>query len=155
MQRDHRYAVDVVWEGNLGAGTRDYRSYSRRHVVRTAGGADDIAGSADRAFHGDADRWNPEELLLAALSQCHMLSYLHVAARRGIVVESYRDQAEGVMRQVGDGGRFTGATLHPVVAISAGEPADAVHAHEEAHRLCFIASSVDFPVRVEPVVVPA
>ncbi len=152
MEHDHDYAVTVVWQGNRGMGTSDYRAYSRAHLVSAEGNSHDIEGSSDKPFHGDAERWNPEELLLAALSQCHMLSYLHVCTRRGIVVEAYEDSAVGTMRQEGDGGRFTTVTLRPVVTISAGDPADAVDAHDEAERLCFIANSVNFPVRHEPTV---
>ena len=117
--------------------------------MRAAGKTHEIAGSADRTFHGDAARWNPEELLLAALSQCHMLSYLHVAVQHGIVVTAYRDAPVGVMRQEGQGGRFVSATLRPVVTISVGDPAVADAIHEEASRLCFIANSVAFPVAHE------
>ncbi len=150
MDHDHDYAVRVEWQGNRGTGTSGYRDYSRAHVVTADGNAHEILGSADRPFHGDAERWNPEELLLAALSQCHMLSYLHVATRRGIVVTAYEDDAIGTMRQVGDGGRFTSVTLRPRVTISAGSVEDAIDAHDEAEELCFIASSVNFPVRHEP-----
>ena len=150
MHLDHGYAVRVVWQGNLGTGTSAYKAYSRANLVTAEGNAHAIEGSSDRAFHGDAERWNPEELLVAALAQCHMLSYLHVAVRRGIVVTAYEDDAVGTMRQEGDGGRFTEVVLRPVVTISAGDPDDAIDAHDEAERLCFIASSVSFPVRHEP-----
>jgi len=150
MGIDHDYSVRVVWQGNRGTGTSGYRDYSRAHLVSADGNSHAIEGSSDRPFHGDAERWNPEELLLAALSQCHMLSYLHVAVTRGIVVEAYEDDAVGTMRQEGDGGRFTSVTLRPRVRISAGTAEDAIAAHEEAHRLCFIANSVNFPVAHEP-----
>src|SRR5690606_21521098 len=114
---DHHYAVEVEWLGDLGTGTSGYREYSRRNAVRAAGKEHEIAGSADRTFHGDAERWHPEELLLAALSQCHMLSYLHVAVQHGVVVTGYRDAPVGVMAQEGQGGRFTSVTLRPVVTI--------------------------------------
>lgn len=155
MDLEHRYAVSLVWQGNLGTGTNGYRDYSRAHVVTAAGNAHEILGSSDRAFRGDPERWNPEELLVAALSQCHLLSYLHVAARRGVVVEAYRDEASGTMVQVGDGGHFTEVTLRPTVTISAGDPETALQAHEEAAELCFIAASVSFPVRHEPTVLAA
>ncbi len=158
MDIDHEYRVQVAWQGNLGTGTSGYREYSRAHAVTGAPGSEKshpIAGSADRAFRGDPERWNPEELLLAALSQCHMLSYLHCAVMAGIVVESYTDDATGTMRQQGDGGAFTEAVLRPVVTISAGDPVAAEQAHHRAHELCFIASSVSFPVRVEPTVLTA
>jgi organic hydroperoxide reductase OsmC/OhrA len=153
MNLQHQYAVSVEWTGNRGTGTSHYRAYGRDHVVRAEGKLHDLAGSSDRAFHGDRERWNPEELLLTALSQCHMLSYLHVAASRGIVVTAYTDEASGVMRQTNEGGgSFTEATLRPVVTIAAGDPADAQDAHHEAASKCFIAASVNFPVRHEPVI---
>ena len=148
----HHYAVRVLWQGNRGTGTSAYRDYSRAHIITADGNSHAIEGSSDRPFHGDAERWNPEELLLAALSQCHMLSYLHVAVKLGIVVTDYEDDAVGTMTQEGDGGRFTEVTLRPRVRISAGDPSAALEAHEEAQRLCFIANSVNFPVRHEPTV---
>jgi organic hydroperoxide reductase OsmC/OhrA len=150
--RSHTYAVDVEWTGNRGEGTATYRSYGRDNTVRAAG-KPELAGSADRTFHGDRDRWNPEELLLAAVSECHLLSYLHVCVNHGVVVTGYRDAATGEMTETGDGGgRFTRADLHPVVELadeSQRALADGLHA--EASRLCFIASSVNFPVHHDPV----
>lgn len=151
MKQEHRYAVRVEWTGNTGSGTSGYREYGRQNVV-SAEGNPSIEGSADTPFRGTPERWNPEELLLAALSQCHMLSYLHVAVRHGIVVTSYVDDAEGSMRQVGEGGHFTGVTLRPTVTIRAGDPETARRIHEEAGALCFIAASVNFPVRHEPTI---
>lgn len=152
MKLEHHYALEIEWTGNRGEGTIDYKAYGRDHVVRAAG-KPSIDGSSDRSFRGDAARWNPEELLLAALSQCHMLSYLHVAASNGIVVESYVDAATGTMEQTHDGGgHFTIATLRPVVTISAGDLALATELHHQASEKCFIAASVNFPVVHEPVV---
>ena len=149
MNLDHSYAVSVEWTGNRGTGTSAYRAYSRDLLVSAEGKAP-IDGSSDHAFFGDATRWNPEDLLVVALSQCHMLSYLHAAAEAGVVVESYRDEATGTMRQDGSGGQFTEVVLHPLVTISAGSPALAFNLHEKAERDCFIATSVNFPVRHEP-----
>ena len=151
MNLDHSYEVRVAWTGNRGAGTTDYRGYSRANTV-SADGNPDIAGSADRTFHGDPERWNPEELLLAALAQCHMLSYLHSAVRHGVVVQEYVDDAIGSMRTSGEGGAFTSVTLRPRVRISAGDPETAARIHAEASANCFIAASVNFPVLHEPVV---
>jgi organic hydroperoxide reductase OsmC/OhrA len=152
VQIQHSYAVAVEWQGNRGTGTSDYRAYGREVLV-TAEGKPDIEGSADRAFHGNTERWNPEDMLLAALSQCHLLSYLHVAARHGIVVTAYTDAASGIMEQTDDGGgHFVSATLRPVVTISAGDPELAVRLHEEASAKCFIAASVNFPVLHEPTI---
>ncbi len=150
MPIDHHYAVEVEWTGDRGTGTSDYRAYGRDHVVR-APGKPPIAGSSDTAFRGDADRWNPEELLLAALSQCHLLSYLHVAAAHGVVVTGYADAASGSMVLTPDGGgHFTSVTLRPRVTIAAGDPGLAHALHEEAAAKCFIAASVGFPVLHEP-----
>jgi organic hydroperoxide reductase OsmC/OhrA len=151
---DHAYTVAVEWQGNKGSGTSGYRDYGRQTVLRVAG-KPDILSSADRAFRGDADRWNPEDLLVAALSECHLLSYLHAATRAGVVVEAYTDEAAGTMRQEGDGGRFTEVVLRPRVTISAGDPELAQRLHEEAAAMCFIAASVNFPVRHEPTTVLA
>ncbi|WP_037906672.1 OsmC family protein [Actinacidiphila yeochonensis] len=152
----HTYRTDLTWTGNLGTGTDTYRSYRRTHEV-AAPGLPAISGSADPHFRGDADRWNPEQLLLAALSQCHLLSYLHVCAVGGVVVTAYTDQASGTMVETGDGGgRFTEAVLRPVVQVASADMAEqAIALHERAHHLCFIANSVNFPVRHEPVVTVA
>jgi organic hydroperoxide reductase OsmC/OhrA len=135
----HHYAVSVTWTGNRGSGTSGYRSYGRDHVVRAAG-VPELAGTADPTFHGDRDRWNPEQLLLAALAQCHMLSYFHIAVNHGIVVTAYADDAEGTMRLNRDGsGAFTSVTLHPKVTITDPAGADlAQQLHEEANRVCFM-----------------
>ena len=108
--------------------------------------------SADPTFHGNRDRYNPEQLLLSSLAQCHMLSYLHVAVNHGVVVVSYEDRAEGAMRLNRDGsGEFTDVLLHPRVGLAdESQRALADGLHEEAHRVCFIARSVNFPVRHSP-----
>ena len=151
---DHGYAVRVEWQGNLGTGTSGYREYGRDLLVSAEGNAS-IEGSADKPFRGTPGRWNPEQLLLAALAQCHLLSYLHVAVKNGIVVTGYEDDAIGTMEQVGEGGHFTSVTLRPVVTISAGDPELARTIHAEASALCFIAQSVNFPVAHEPRIVVA
>lgn len=148
----HHYALDLTWQGDRGTGTSGYRDYGRDVLVRAAG-KPDLAGSADPTFRGDASRWNPEELLLAALSQCHLLSYLHSAVNHGIVVVGYDDSPVGTMEQVGQGGRFTEVVLRPRVVITEDAQVDlAREIHAEAGRNCFIAASVAFPVRHEPVI---
>ncbi len=155
MTGQHHYRVEVEWTGNRGTGTDGYRSYSRSHVIRVSG-KPLLEGSADPAFRGDATRHNPEDMLVAALSTCHMLSYLHMATVAGVVVTSYRDAAEGTMATEGDGGRFVEVVLRPSVTISAAsDPARAEAAHADAHHACFIANSVNFPVRCEPRIVVA
>lgn len=151
---EHRYAVAVRWTGNRGDGTSTYRGYSRAHDIDIPG-LPTLKGSADPTFHGDKTRYNPEQLLLTALSQCHMLSFLHVAVKHGVVVTAYEDRAEGLMRTNRDGsGQFESVTLRPQVTVAAAED-DALmeQLHEEANKLCFIARSVNFPVLHAPTTV--
>ncbi|ALG72414.1 peroxiredoxin [Azospirillum thiophilum] len=154
--REHRYAVRLDWTGNLGSGTSSYRGYSRDHALG-AGDKPAIPGSADPAFRGDPARWNPEELLVGALSACHQLWYLHLCAAAGITVTAYADAAEGVMAEEADGaGQFVAVVLRPRVTLAPGSGAadmeKAVALHHEAAEKCFIARSVNFPVRHEPTV---
>jgi organic hydroperoxide reductase OsmC/OhrA len=153
VAKTHHYSVTVRWTGNTGTGTSTYRSYQRAHEISAEGKAA-IAASSDAAFRGDRARWNPEELLLAALSSCHQLAYLHLCAVAGIVVVDYVDHAEGWMEETPDGaGQFTRVVLRPKVTISAGDPGKAKELHHEAHAKCFIARSVNFPVEHEAVIV--
>lgn len=149
----HLYRLSLEWTGNLGQGTSTYEGYSREHVVRIAG-KPDLRGTADPLFRGDAALHNPEDLLLAALSQCHLLTYLALCARARINVVSYRDAAEGTLILTKDGGgHFTDVVLRPeVVVAEAHMLAKAEHFHGEVHKYCFIARSVNFPVRCEAVV---
>ncbi len=149
--REHRYRTDLRWTGDAGSGTSSYAAYRRDHVV-TAAGKPPIPGSADPHFRGDPQRWNPEELLVASLSACHQLWYLHLCADAGVIVTGYEDQAEGFMLESSDGGgRFTRAVLRPSVQIRSGcDPELAMALHARAHALCFIARSVAFPVTCEP-----
>jgi len=152
MGATHLYEVSLKWTGNAGSGTSSYRAYSRDHEI-CAGKKPLIKCSSDAAFRGDAQRWSPEELLVASLSQCHMLWYLHLAADAGIVVTAYSDTPVGEMREEADGaGQFTEVILRPeVTVLDAAMNQRAEHLHIEAARLCFIARSVSFPVRHEPV----
>lgn len=156
MLGTHEYAVGVTWHGNRGTGTSGYRDYSRELVV-SAEGKHPLEGSADKPFRGDPARWNPEELLLAALAQCHLLSYLYVAVTVGVVVTAYEDEASGTMVEDGrGGGAFTEVVLRPRVTVADASMTDAARtAHVRANELCFIANSVNFPVRHEPVIVVA
>lgn len=151
----HHYALTTEWTGNpgsspgqVGPGTVHYRSYKRDHVIRIAG-KPDLSGSSDPTFRGDPSRHNPEDMLVAALSACHMMSYLHVCAMNGVVVTSYVDDATGAMETFPDGsGRFTEVILHPRVTVrDASMIEQANGSHLKAHALCFIANSVNFPVR--------
>src|ERR1700720_511073 len=150
MPREHTYSVSLVWTGNTGKGTSDYRSYARDHEIN-APGKPPIYGSADPKFRGDPARYNPEELLVSALSSCHMLWYLHLCADAGIVVVSYEDRAVGTLQESSGGdGRFVSVTLRPQVRVTGSvEKAEALH--QRAHELCYIANSVNFPVDHQPV----
>lgn len=148
---EHGYRVTVTWTGNRGTGTSSYRAYDRAHEV-AADGPPPIPASSDPTFRGDRRRWNPEQLLVASLSQCHLLWYLHLAAEAGVVVTAYTDDAGGTMvTDATGGGRFTEVVLRPRVEVAdAAMVGTAQGLHARAHELCFVASSVAFPVRHEP-----
>ncbi len=151
--KQHNYELQVEWTGNTGEGTKTYRSYTRDYTIISAA-KPQILGSSDPSFHGDPSRYNPEDLLVASLSACHMLSYLHLCAVNHITVVDYRDAALGLMEENSDGSaQFTKVTLRPAVKISPGDDqAKAQALHEKAHHLCFIARSVNFSVEVEPAI---
>ncbi|THV23568.1 OsmC family protein [Glycomyces paridis] len=151
--REHHYEVTVRWTGNRGEGTAKYLSYGRDHDI-TAPGKPLLLGSADPAFRGQAERWNPEDLLVASLSECHMLTYLSLCSRERIVVTAYEDAATGTMTEsAGYSGRFSEVVLAPAVTIADPEHRErALELHHEANKGCFIANSVNFPVRHEPTV---
>jgi organic hydroperoxide reductase OsmC/OhrA len=151
--KEHQYETAVEWTGNTGSGTSGYRAYERRHEISAPGfPKPPIPGSSDPTFRGDRSRWNPEELLVASLSACHQLWYLHLCADAGIVITSYVDRAEGVMVEDADGGgQFRRVVLRPVITFAPGADLERARAlHHEAHRLCFIARSMNFPVEHEP-----
>ena len=152
MQKTHRYQTTTIWTGNLGTGTSQYKAYSRNHEISAAKKSAAISGSSDPLFRGDAARYNPEELLVSALSACHMLWVLHLCADSGIVVTSYTDDARGEVAEHPDGsGEFTSVTLHPKMTITDGSRIpDALIIHDEAHRVCCLARSVNFRVMHEP-----
>jgi organic hydroperoxide reductase OsmC/OhrA len=149
--RAHSYAVRLSWTGASAGTTRDYSAYSREHELIFAG-KPSLRASADPAFRGDASAYNPEELLVAALSSCHMLSYLALCARDRIAVVAYDDDAAGTMEESGAGGRFTLVTLRPRVLVDDDRLDRARALHEAAHASCYIASSVNFPVTCDPLV---
>lgn len=154
MAVTHRYEMTVRWTGDTGSGTSDHRGYRRDHELH-GDGKPTIPGSSDPAFRGDAIRWNPEELLVAALAQCHMLWYLHLCAAGGVVVTDYTDTPAGTMAMdaTGGGGQFIEVVLRPAITVADSSMADKARAlHDEIGALCFIARSVNFPVRHEPTV---
>lgn len=153
---EHHYALTATWTGNLGTGTSGYREYSRDVAIQIDG-KPELLASADKPFRGDPARWNPEDMLIAALSECHLLSYLHACVVAGVVVVSYRDSARGVMTEDGkSAGAFTDVLLRPEVVVAEASMIEAAErAHDDAHRMCFIANSMNFPVRHAATVIAA
>jgi organic hydroperoxide reductase OsmC/OhrA len=149
--KQHSYEIELRWIGNRGTGTSSYRAYDRDHELRAASKAP-IAGSSDPQFRGDARRWSPEDLLVASLSACHQLWYLHLCAEAGVVVVAYEDRARGTMvEEPGGEGRFVGVVLRPRVTVTPeSDITTAERLHHEAHAKCFIARSMNFPVTHEP-----
>lgn len=154
--REHRYSVTVTWTGNRGTGTSGYRDYARAHEIAAPDqpAKPPIPGSSDPAFRGDGARWNPEELLVASLSACHKLWYLHLCADAGVVVTAYVDRADGTMVEAADGsGRFARVVLRPEVTVAPGtDLVLAERLHAGAHAKCFIANSVNFAVEHQPTI---
>jgi len=141
----------VYWTGNDGEGTKTYSSYRRDHSI-AATGKPEIDGSSDPKFRGDASRYNPEELLVASLSSCHMLWYLHLCADAGVVVVDYTDNATGAMQETENGsGYFTEITLFPKVVVKDASMIKMANSlHSKANEYCFIANSVKFPIHHQP-----
>jgi organic hydroperoxide reductase OsmC/OhrA len=150
--RQRQYRVSNRWTGNLGRGTAAYTAYSRNYELCAEGKSAPITGSSDPLFRGDAAHYNPEELLVGALSACHMLWVLHLCADAGIVITEYADDAEGEMIELEDGsGHFTRVVLRPRMTITdRSRIADASALHERTHRFCALARSVNFPVECVP-----
>jgi organic hydroperoxide reductase OsmC/OhrA len=143
----HTYEIALTWTGNTGSGTSSRRAYSRDHEVSAAGPAP-LAASSDPAFRGDPARWNPEQLYLASIAQCHMLWYLDLAAQAGVIVTAYEDRPTGAMTVEPNGaGQFESVTLHPTVTITAAsDPAVAEALHDRVGDYCFIARSIKTPI---------
>lgn len=151
MERQHHYAATTEWTGNTGTGTQSYRLYERSHAIKIENKAT-IQGSSDPSFRGDKTKHNPEELLLASLSACHMLWFLHFCSEAEVIVTAYTDHAVGTMAETPNGsGHFTEVILRPQVVVTHASMIDIANAlHTKAHQYCFIANSVNFPVRHEP-----
>lgn len=152
--KKHQYTVQVEWTGNKGEGTKNYKAYSRNHTVQARGKYDKIHASSDPSFLGDATKYNPEELFLAAIANCHMLWYLHLCASNNIIVIDYTDNPVAIMEESKDGsGKFTEATLYPTVTITDEKQiVKATHLHTEAHKMCFIANSCNFQIKHKPTI---
>jgi organic hydroperoxide reductase OsmC/OhrA len=151
MAREHHYEAYLVWTGAAQGPTSGYEAYSRDYRVEVEG-KPPLEGSSDPTFRGDPTRYNPEDLLVVSLSACHMLSYLHLCASAGIEVVAYEDRPRGTMAIKDRKMRFVDVLLEPKVTIARGDAEKAIALHEEAHAQCFIASSVNFPVRHQPTV---
>jgi organic hydroperoxide reductase OsmC/OhrA len=150
MNKEHHYQTKLVWTGNKGTGTSEYKAYERSHTIAIEG-KPDLLATSDPSFRGDKTKHNPEELLLAALSSCHMLSYLHECAVNGVVVTDYKDSAKGTMVTDEKGGHFTEVILFPEVIVSEQSMIKkANELHHNANKGCFIANSVNFPVHHQP-----
>jgi organic hydroperoxide reductase OsmC/OhrA len=146
----HLFETRLRWKGAEAGPAASYAGYSRELEVAVPG-KPVMSMSAAPVFRGDGAVHNPEDLLVAALSACHCLSYLALAVRAGLTVTAYEDAAIGTMRRVDGVIRFTDVLLRPRVTIAGGSDANKARAlHERAHAECFIASSVNFPVRNEP-----
>jgi len=153
MTKSHGYAIDLKWTGAVDGPTTDIRSYSRNYEY-SAEGKKPVPCSADKVFRGDPGLYNPEDGLVASLSGCHLLSYLAVCALGKVEVVAYEDHATGTLTQEGLTAQFTEVILRPRVTISrSSDPAEAERLHEDAHHNCFVARSVNFPVRVEPEII--
>lgn len=151
MSKQHHYQAQITWTGNTGKGTSGYTEYKRDFTISVEG-KPDLLGCSDTAFRGDPSKYNPEDMLLCALSSCHMLWYLHLCADNGIVVSSYTDSAKGLMEEKqGGGGHFTEVNLYPKVEIGDASQIElAKRLHEEAGKKCFIKNSCNFPVKTYP-----
>lgn len=153
MKKEHHYQTTIQWTGDNGSGTNSYKAYERSHTILVAG-KPLILGSSDPSFRGDPTKHNPEELLVSAISACHMLWYLHLCSVEGVIVTKYEDNATGTMVESSDGGGvFTNVTLHPIVCVSKSSMLELARSlHKKANQLCYIAKSLNFTVHHEPII---
>ena len=143
----HLFKAEVKWTSNQNQEDSTKRFYSKSHTVLIEG-KPILNVSAAKAFKGDSEKYNPEDLLLSSLVSCHMMSYLYVCSQNGIEVLEYSDNAEATLEVSPDGsGRFVTITLNPEVKISNSSQIQlALGLHQKANQLCFIANSCNFPV---------
>jgi organic hydroperoxide reductase OsmC/OhrA len=148
--KHHSYTTNLQWTGNIGKGTETYRGYERSHII-SAEGKQPIEASSDPSFRGDKSKYNPEEMFVASLSSCHMLWFLHFCSEASVIVVEYEDAATATMEETPDGnGKFTEVVLHPGVKVKEEWMKEKLNQlHDKAHHFCFIANSVNFPVRHE------
>lgn len=151
MSKQHDFNVSIRWTGNRGEGTKTYRGYDRTWDIESEG-KQVVHCSNDPMLGGDPSKHNPEDFLIAALSSCHMLWYLHLANQAGISVRAYSDNPVGHGETLPDGsGRFLSATLRPAIEVPKGTDIEkAKSLHRDVHKYCFIARSVNFPIACEP-----
>jgi len=153
MTHTHTYRSRLSWDGSTGVG---YDSYERTHRVAVPPADGELALSSDPAFLGDAKLPNPEQLLLAAASSCQLLSFLAIAARSGIDVLAYEDEAEAIMPEDVKPLRITQITLRPHIVVARGVDLDRVRRLVgKAHDACFIANTLNAEVVLEPLIVVA
>lgn len=151
MAHEHNYKITTEWTGNKGDGNKNVRTYDRSHTVSIQG-KPQLFLTTDNPAVGDKSKLNPEDLLVSAISSCHMLSYLYVCAMEGIVITSYTDQATGIMiENASGGGSFNVVTLNPVFYVADESMVEkAIELHHKAHEICYIANSVNFEVKCNP-----
>ena len=147
----HHYKITAEWHGNKGSGTSSLKAYDRSHTVSNAG-KPDLHLTTDNPAVGDKSKLNPEDLLVTAVSSCHMLSYLYVCALEGVIVTAYVDHATGIMLDYGaTGGQFKSVTLNPEIKVADKSMIEkAIELHHKAHDICYIANSVNFEVICNP-----
>lgn len=152
MKHKHHYKLTAVWDGNKGEGTKNVRTYDRSHTV-TIAGKPELHLTTDNPAVGDKTKLNPEDLLVSAISSCHMLSYLYVCALEGVVVKDYIDNATGTMlEKESGGGSFKEVILNPEVVVAHKSMIEkAIELHHQAHEICYIANSVNFDVKCDPI----
>lgn len=151
MSKEHQYIASIQWTGNKGAGTSAYKAYERSHSI-LIDKKPIIKASSDPSFRGDKNLHNPEELFLSSISSCHMLWYLHLCSVNNVIVIEYVDHASGTMKENSDGsGYFTEVLLNPVVTVTESDMITLAEAlHHQASKMCYIANSLNFPVKHNP-----
>jgi organic hydroperoxide reductase OsmC/OhrA len=151
MTHEHNYKLTTEWTGNTGEGTKNVRTYDRSHTVSIQG-KPELFLTTDNPAVGDKSKLNPEDLLVSAISSCHMLSYLYLCSLEGIVVTAYTDNASGTMiENATGGGSFKEVTLNPIFYVSDESMVEkAIELHHKAHEICYIANSVNFDVKFSP-----
>ncbi len=151
MDHQHNYKLKAEWTGNKGTGTSHVRTYDRSHTVSMEG-KPDLHLTTDNKQVGDQSKLNPEDLLVASIASCHMLSYLYLCSMEGVNITAYEDQATGIMiEKASGGGSFQSVTLNPVFTVAEESMKDkAIALHHKAHEICYIANSVNFEVNCNP-----